>query len=67
MNEKMVSKLCLEYFAEEPQTVERCAVGQGNYVYIVECNGTKYVVRCSPERHFRGAGAGTEGTGRQGE
>lgn len=50
MNEKMVSKLCLEYFAEEPQTVERCAVGQGNYVYIVECNGTKYVVRCSSEK-----------------
>lgn len=51
MNEKMISKLCLEYFAEEPQTVERCAVGQGNYVYIVECNGTKYVVRCSSENN----------------
>lgn len=49
MNEKMISKLCLEYFVEEPQTVDRCAVGQGNYVYIVECNGNKYVVRCSPE------------------
>lgn len=46
MNEKMISKLCLEYFDKEPQTVERCAVGQGNYVYIVECSGTKYVVRC---------------------
>lgn len=51
MNEKMISKLCLEYFAEEPQTVERCAVGQGNYVYIVECNGAKYVVRCSSENN----------------
>lgn len=49
MNEKIVSKLCLEYFAEEPQTVERCAVGQGNYVYIVACKGGKYVVRCSSE------------------
>lgn len=49
MNEKMVSKLCLECFTEESQTVERCAVGQGNYVYIVECNGTKYVIRCSLE------------------
>lgn len=49
MNEKMISKLCLEYFAEEPQTVERCTVGQGNYVYIVECNDIRYVVRCSLE------------------
>ena len=49
MNEKMISKLCLEYFAEKPQTIERCAVGQGNYVYIVVCNGTEYVVRCSSE------------------
>lgn len=47
INEKMISKLCLECFDKEPQTVERCSVGQGNYVYIVECNGTKYVVRCS--------------------
>lgn len=29
--------------------MERCAVGQGNYVYIVECNGIEYVVRCSAE------------------
>lgn len=50
MNEKMISKLCLEYFADTPQTIERCAVGQGNYVYIVECKGIKYVVRCSSER-----------------
>lgn len=50
MNEKMISKLCLEYFAEDPRTIERCTVGQGNYVYIVECKGTKYVVRCSTEK-----------------
>ena len=49
MNEKIISELCLKYFTEKPQTVERCAVGQGNYVYIVECNGNKYVVRCSLE------------------
>lgn len=51
MDEKMISMLCLEYLAEMPQTVERCAIGQGNYVYIVECRGTKYVVRCSSERN----------------
>ena len=50
MNEKMISRLWLEYFAEEPQTIERCTVGQGNYVYIVECKGIKYVARCSSQR-----------------
>lgn len=49
MNEKMISKLCLECFAEEPQIVERCGVGQGNYVYIAEYEDTRYVVRCSTE------------------
>ena len=39
---------CLE---ESPQSIERCAVGQGNYVYIVECAGVKYVIRCSAEHN----------------
>lgn len=49
MNEKMISKLCLECFAEEPQIVARCGVGQGNYVYIAKYEDTRYVVRCSTE------------------
>lgn len=49
MNEKIISELCLEYFVENPQMVERCAVGQGNYVYIIECAKAKYVIRCSAE------------------
>lgn len=49
MNEQMVSQLCIECFSESPQSIERCAVGQGNYVFIVECSETKYVVRCSSE------------------
>lgn len=36
--------------AEEPHAIERCTVGQGNYVYIVECSHEKYVVRCSEEQ-----------------
>ena len=40
--------MCL---AEEPHAIERCAVGQGNYVYIVECARDKYVVRCSEEQN----------------
>lgn len=51
MNEKIISGLCVECLSEAPQTIERCAVGQGNYVYIVGCSGAKYVIRCSSERN----------------
>lgn len=49
MNEKVIFEIYKDCFGEKPQKVERCAVGQGNYVYIVECNSTKYVIRCSTE------------------
>lgn len=51
MNEKMIFQLCLKCFSETPQSIERCTVGQGNYVYIIECSGLKYVLRCSLERN----------------
>ena len=51
MNENTISQLCMQCFCETPQTIERCAVGQGNYVFIVECSEMKYVVRCSLERN----------------
>ena len=51
MNEKMISQLCIQCFSKAPQSIERCTVGQGNYVYIVECSGTKYAFRCSPEHN----------------
>lgn len=50
MNEEGIIRLWLERFRKEPQSVERCTVGQGNYVYIVECAGEKYVLRCSTEQ-----------------
>ncbi len=46
---KIISQLCYDYFSEIPRTIERCAVGQGNFVYIVECAERKYVVRLSRE------------------
>lgn len=49
MNEQIISQICLECFSETPGVIERCTVGQGNYVYIIECAGTKYVFRCSTE------------------
>ena len=51
MNEQIISRLCSEYFSENLKSIERCSVGQGNYVYIVECADVKYVVRCSSEHN----------------
>ena len=51
MDEKMISRICMQCFSENSKSIERCAVGQGNYVYIVECAGVKYVVRCSEEQN----------------
>ena len=51
MDEKIISRICMQCFSQNPELVERCAVGQGNYVYIVECAGVKYVVRCSVEHN----------------
>ena len=49
MNEKMISQIFFELCSKKPSAIERCTVGQGNYVYIVECTGEKYVFRCSEE------------------
>ena len=49
MNEVIIIKLCVAYFAEQPKNISRCAMGQGNYVYIVELHNRKVVVRCSEE------------------
>ncbi len=49
MNEETITRLCIQCFKEEPEAIERCAVGQGNYVYIVQYKEEKYVVRCNKE------------------
>ncbi len=46
-----IEKLCIKYFSESPRSIERCAVGQGNFVYIVKYPAAKYVVRCSLEQN----------------
>lgn len=51
MDEKNISGICMQCFSINPRSTERCTVGQGNYVYIVECAGMKYVVRCSVEQN----------------
>lgn len=49
MNKEIISQICIKHFSELPKSADRCGVGIGNYVYIVECKNTKYVVRCSEE------------------
>lgn len=49
MNEEKLTKLCGACLGECPKRIARCAVGQGNYVYIVELKDRKIVVRCSKE------------------
>ena len=47
MNNKVISDIFLSCFNQIPQKIERCAVGIGNNVYIVECGNTKYIFRSS--------------------
>ncbi|MBQ3029566.1 MAG: phosphotransferase, partial [Lachnospiraceae bacterium] len=49
MNEEKIAMFCVKCFAEQPKEIERCTVGHGNYVYIVELADRKVVVRCSEE------------------
>lgn len=49
MNEEKLTKLCGACLDECPKTITRCAVGHGNYVYIMELKDRKIVVRCSEE------------------
>ena len=50
MDEIIIVQLCKECFGAEPKSVERCAVGLANFVYIVECEHQKITIRCSTEK-----------------
>ena len=50
MDEKIVAQLWKEHFGDEPEHVKRCAVGQANYVYIVECKQQRFTIRCSTKK-----------------
>ena len=51
LDDNIISRLCKKCFSEIPQSIERCSVGQGNYVFIVQLTDTTYVIRCSPEKN----------------
>lgn len=46
---EVIQNLCQMSFNELPHVIERCAVGQANYVYFIECSKGKFIVRCSEE------------------
>ncbi len=48
--EELVKQIYVCHFGVAPQTVERCAVGQGNYVYAVKDEKSAYIMRLSPKR-----------------
>lgn len=48
---QQISEIVYENMKEYPIETERCAVGQGNYVYIVRCTSGKYVLRLSEEKY----------------
>ena len=52
MNAEMIERLCLKLFSQTPQTVSRCGVGTGNYVYIVELGEDRLVFRCSQDGSY---------------
>ena len=51
MNEEIMKLICLETMHKEPTSVESCAVGLSNYVFIVEIDHQKYSIRCSTEKN----------------
>lgn len=51
MNSDIISDIFFSCFNKMPQETERCAVGIGNYVYIVKCDDIKYIIRCSEDKN----------------
>ena len=45
----IISNIFFSCIHHNPQRMERCAVGIGNQVYIVECDNKKYIFRCSTD------------------
>ncbi len=48
--EELVKQIYVRHFGVAPQTVARCAVGQGNYVYAVKDEARASIMRLSSER-----------------
>ncbi|MBE6759348.1 MAG: hypothetical protein E7554_04575 [Ruminococcaceae bacterium] len=49
MKEHAIANLCAEIFGKTPDSIQRCTIGQGNYVSVVETEVGEYVFRLSEE------------------
>lgn len=49
MDERVISQLFFSNLSVVPSAIKRYSEGIGNYVYLVECAGHKYIIRCSTE------------------
>ena len=49
MDSQFISNIFSSFIHHPIQRAERCAVGIGNQVYIVECNNVKYILRLSTD------------------
>ncbi len=50
MNIEIINHICLEHFHILPEQIDRCTVGQGNYVYRITCENSAYIIRLSSEK-----------------
>jgi len=50
MEESIIAQLCTVCFSRQAERIQRCTTGQGNYVFLLETGGMKYIVRCSREK-----------------
>ena len=51
MNTHAITVIFMKNLNQKPRNINRCAVGIGNEVYIVECDNEKYIFRCSIEEN----------------
>lgn len=51
VNEIIALTIFQDNIIENVGKIERCGIGQGNYVYIISCDKNKYVLRCSEEEN----------------
>ncbi len=45
MKEELLIKLIKNEFNKLPESIERCMIGHGNYVYFFKCKDGKYIIR----------------------
>lgn len=49
IDESLAIEIAENVFGQKPEKIERAGVGIANYVYLIECRGTRYVLRLNNE------------------